>query len=188
MTSIQVLGYAEAHPCTYLLDASYPRSMASPAFLFENSLHAHLEVGGVHSARLTISVPSQGGYYSSSEFLLLLSPTRKADIILGADWLRCCRVSAASNILLSPYEGVSVVLPEGHVWLADGRWPAHGRFLFAQCTQTHLCPFRCCILAKTSVCSRRPAPLAAGGSPPHLPALQDHQRRTRKPPCYARSP
>jgi hypothetical protein len=31
MSSIQVLGYAEAHPCTYLLDASYPRCMASPA-------------------------------------------------------------------------------------------------------------------------------------------------------------
>lgn len=123
MTSVEVLGYADDVPCTYLLDGSYPLSLVSPAFLYKNSLHPQLAVGGRQYASLTVSVPSQGGYYSSSAMHLLSSPTCKADIVLGAEWLKSCRALVAVNVLLSPSREIASNLPDGHMWTADGTCP-----------------------------------------------------------------
>ena len=87
MSPLHILGYANSKPASVLVDLASPCSMASAAFLFSNSLNTSLDSMGRHEAALTLSVPSQGGYYTSINFRVRLSATCFVDVVLGADWL-----------------------------------------------------------------------------------------------------
>jgi hypothetical protein len=118
--SIQLLGYADSNPCNFVVDRASPTSQVSTAFLFRTSLHCHLDSTGCQYARLTISVPSQGGVYTSTSLHLLTSATCAADVVLGADWLAACRVTTAVNVLLAPSQETVQMLSEGHRWSMNG--------------------------------------------------------------------
>jgi len=102
MSSLRILGYANSTPTTFLVDRASPHSHVSAVFLFKNSLNFLLDSTGRHHACLTVSVPSQGGLYTSSNFRLLASAVCTADVVLGADWLALCRATTMNNVLLQP--------------------------------------------------------------------------------------
>lgn len=120
MTVLKLLGYADSKPCSFVLDPATPHSYVSAAFLFENSLHAALDSSGQYHARLSILVPSQGGYYISTDLFLKSSVTCGNDIVLGGDWLSSCRIKTAANVILLPSQENLSRLDEGHMWTADG--------------------------------------------------------------------
>jgi hypothetical protein len=118
--SLQLLGYTDSNHCNFVVDRASPTSEVSAAFLFRTSLHCHLDSTGCQYARLTISVPSQGGVYTSTNLHLSTSATCAADVVLGADWLAACRVTMAVNVLLAPSQDTVQMLPEGHQWSTNG--------------------------------------------------------------------
>ena len=127
MTPLQLLGYANTVPCSFTVDRASPHCLVSTAFLFRNSLHSHLSTTGGHFAELDVSVPSQGGYYTSSRLRLKSSATCTADVVLGAEWLSLCGVSVAINMLLPPAPERAEGLPEGHKWAMDGKLPPQAK-------------------------------------------------------------
>lgn len=103
MNSLRLLGYAESIPAVFAVDRASPHSQVSASFLFRNFLHAKLDSAGCNYACLMVLIPSQGGYYTSSSLQLASSVTCTAvDVILGADWLASCRVTAGVNVLQQP--------------------------------------------------------------------------------------
>ena len=120
MSTLRILGYANSKAATIVVDRASPRSLVSAAFLFNNDLNSSFDSTGCDFARLTILVPSEGGYYSSSSLSLQSSTMCVADVVLGADWLALCRIKIGSSTLQRPAPESVVVLPEGHVWTADG--------------------------------------------------------------------
>jgi len=120
MSSLQILGYANSKPATVLVDRTSPCSMASAAFLFSNSLNTSLDSKGRHQASLTLSIPSQGGYYTSTNFRVKSSARCSVDVVLGADWLVAVRATIAVNVLRHPAPETVENLAEGHGWTADG--------------------------------------------------------------------
>jgi hypothetical protein len=118
--SFRILGYADAKPAVFEVDRATPRTHVSAAFLFHNSLNAQLNSAGVNCARLTIKVPSQGGYYTSLDLWLVCSVTQTADVVLGADWISACRATTMANVLRQPAQETLQTLPGEHNWVADG--------------------------------------------------------------------
>ena len=104
----------------FVVDRASPDSQVSAAFLFKHSINSLLDSTGSHHARLSVSIPSQGGYYTSGPFRLLSSVTCAADIVLGADWLASCRIATVHNALQRPAPETIAQLAEGHGWTPDG--------------------------------------------------------------------
>jgi hypothetical protein len=120
MSLLRILGYADSKPAVFVVDRASPHSQVSAAFLYHNSLNTTLNSNGHNEAYLTISVPSQGGYYKSSRLRLNSSVSCTVDIVLGADWLALCRVSAGTDALQHPAPESVQRLPDGHGWTTDG--------------------------------------------------------------------
>lgn len=121
MNSLPILGYADTKPTRISVDCANPQSLVSVVFLFRNALSPHLHPTGYNYAQLTMLIPSQGGYYVSSDMRLVASSACAADIVLGADWTSTCRVSLTANGLSYPVPETIQRLPEGHGWTADGK-------------------------------------------------------------------
>jgi hypothetical protein len=124
MAGLKVLGYANSQPCEFLLDRASPVSQVSAAFLFRNSFYSHLNSSARQYAYLTLAIPSRGGYFTSTNAILMSSTSCGSDIVLGADWLASCRISTAANVIMAP--GLESVgrLDVGHTWTADGMQPS----------------------------------------------------------------
>lgn len=120
MSALKLLGYANSKPCTFLLDRASPHCQVSAAFLFRNDFHSRLDSTARETTHLTISVPTQGGYYTSSDVSLVSSATPTCDIILGADWVASCRVLTAINTIPIPTPEVVSSIMDGNTWTADG--------------------------------------------------------------------
>jgi len=118
MSSLRILGYTNSTPTTFLVDRVSPHSHVSAAFLFKNSLDFLLDSTGRHHACLTVSVPSQGGLYTLSNFRLLASVACTTNVVLDADWLALCQATAMNNMLLQPSPESVADFPEGHNWIA----------------------------------------------------------------------
>ena len=114
---LPILGYANSRPTTFAVDLASPKSQVSVAFLFNNSLDTLLDSTGSYHARLTMSAPSQGGFYTLNNLRILSSVTCTADIVLGADWLAASRASATSNVLGRPSAEDRVLVAK-----TGGRW------------------------------------------------------------------
>ena len=168
MAPIRLLGYAHSTPCTFAVDHSIPCSRVSSEYLYEHSFSAVLNSKGQESVRLTIMVPSQGGYYTSVAVPLVPSmASNNANIVLGADWVSSCRIRAGSNVLLDPSIESTMHLSDGHSWTADGM----------------LTSWLICVVAETCPSQRRyfPCPyniLAGNGTASH-----ENVHRPRKPIC-----
>ena len=120
MLSISLLGFANGKPTKFRVDPAQPHSSVSEAFLFRNDLNPVLDVSGRYHKKTTLLVPSLGGYYASSDFMLLGSVGNGADVVLGADWLSQCRPSMTGNALGRPAPELAGALPDGHSWELDG--------------------------------------------------------------------
>lgn len=99
---LHLLGYADLKPCKFLVDQGSPTSQVSVTFLFQNSLHYQLDHTGCQYANLMVSIPSQEGYYTSTDLHLSFSAVCTANVMLSADWLASCQVSTAVNVLSAP--------------------------------------------------------------------------------------
>lgn len=120
MAALRILGYADMKPAVFAVDRASPESRVSAAFVFHNSLNTCLNSAGINHVRLSLKVPSRGGYYTSSNLLVVSSAAHAADVLLGADWLAPCRATMGANILQQPAEESIEALPEGYSWVADG--------------------------------------------------------------------
>ena len=74
---------------------------------------------GCDHAWLSVSVPSQGGCYTSLTFWFQSSVTHLADVFPRADWLAVCQVVTRVNVLWQPAMEIVENLLEGHGWRAD---------------------------------------------------------------------
>lgn len=146
MNALRLLGYAQTKPCSFIVDRASPHSHVSAAFLFRYALHQRLDSTGKYCSHLTICVPTQGGYYMSSDVQLKSSVTCQVDVVLGADWLACCQATLAVNVLCLPTSEVILKLTDGNSWIADGMFPGlticynadhSSRSIFAVLPPTH---------------------------------------------------
>jgi len=115
-----ILGFADGKPAKFTIDPARPRSVISEAFLFRNDFNPVLDASGCNRYAATLSVPSLGGYYTSSHFQLLCYIGHDADVVLGADWLTQCRPTMSANAFGRPAPESVSALPDGHTWMADG--------------------------------------------------------------------
>ena len=120
MTPFKVLGYTDCKPAVVLVDRASPYSQVSAAFLLRNNVRNRLSPTRDSYARLTVAVPSQGGYYTSSNMRPVSSIACAVNVVLGADWLGSWQVATAVNVLQQPSSERVASLPEGHGWTADG--------------------------------------------------------------------
>ena len=142
MHQLRVLGFAEQNAAIFNIDYASPRSYVSEAFLFRNGINPLLIDSGSSTTKLTLLVPSLGGYYTSHRFGFACSFKCDDDIILGRDWLSECRPSVGHNALGRPSEQTTQTLPDNQRWTADGtsQWITHGGFLLTVVADTFL-PF-----------------------------------------------
>ena len=142
MHQLRVLGFAEQNAAIFNIDYASPRSYVSEAFLFRNGINPLLIDSGSSTTKLTLLVPSLGGYYTSHRFGFACSFKCDDDIILGRDWLSECRPLVGHNALGHPSEQTTQTLPDNQRWTADGtsQWITHGGFLLTVVADTFL-PF-----------------------------------------------
>lgn len=132
MAPLRLIGYAGSCPCVFSVDLASPRSEISRDFLFRHSIPTNLDASGALCTHLTVSVPSQGGYYTSTNLLLVSSTGNNADVVLGSGWIASCNVRFATNVLLKPAIADVLSLPDVHKWSPDGK-----RFLELLWVQAH---------------------------------------------------
>lgn len=123
MLPLRLLGRADTLSCVFILDRAEPRSRASLAFLYKNSLASKLNSFGRLSTHLTIDVPTQGGFYTSKDLVLECSPSCRGDIVLGSDWFTSVSITPSDNVLPEPSLDRVVHLPQGHEWTPDCKCP-----------------------------------------------------------------
>ena len=123
MHPLRVLGTADGNPAVFVIDLSSPHSSVSEAFLFRSGINPLLNTSGCHYQKLTLSVPSLGGYYTSPCFSLAGSVMSKSDIVLGNDWISQCRPGFSGNALGCPANETVKTLPGAHKWTANGTYP-----------------------------------------------------------------
>lgn len=120
MHQLRVLGFADGNAAVFAIDSSSPHSSVSESFLFRCGINPILNASGVNTRRLTLLVPTAGGYYTSHKFHLTCSFKCGDDVILGRDWLSECRPNLGHNTLGHPAGHVTEGLPGNQRWTADG--------------------------------------------------------------------
>ena len=125
MAPLRLLGITNTLPCVLLIDPASPHCHVSSGYLYRTSLPCKIDPKGCLRSEFTVSVPSLGGYHTSTDMSLAVSPRSDADIILGSDWVSMCRIRFAANVLLEPPLETVVHLPDEHKWTPDGALLLH---------------------------------------------------------------
>ena len=120
MISLSILGLVDGKPAKISIDQACPSSSISGAFLYRNDMNPLLDSSGLNHQKVTLSTPSLGGYYTSSQLSLVYSVASGSDVVLGADWVSACRPLMCGNALTRPAPETVGNLPDGHTWTATG--------------------------------------------------------------------
>ena len=155
MIVLKVLGYADSNPCEFALDLASPHCQVSASFLYWNSLVPKLDASGRQHAKLKISVPTQGGYFTTLLLVLVSVAAGGSDIVLGADWLSSCHITTATNMVLSPSPEIVQTLQNGSTWTADGKSFTTSQILPLTSLQISFYHFHFCTSGMISIVSRR---------------------------------
>lgn len=150
MPLLCILGLAAGKPAVFTVDPSLPLSFITHSFLFCHNINMVTVPNGRQQQKISLSIPSLGGYYNSVLFSLWCSFTSDCDVVLGRDWLSVCRPIIRGNIFSLPGTDTVDGLPEHHSWTADGM--LYGFYLtFTDTSKVHICHFHCCTRNQCSI-------------------------------------
>ena len=85
MQHLHLLGFAGGNPVVFDVDPSSPHSSISEVFLFRSDVNSLLNASGRRYQKISLSIPSLRGFYTSKDFTLLSSVVCDSDVVLGAD-------------------------------------------------------------------------------------------------------
>ena len=113
-----LVGLINSVPVSVAVQPATSTSTITLSAAFQHQLLPIFDRFGLYTCNISLSVPTNNGFYTSKLSLQCSHTPGESDIILGSDWMSTCSVVLCDGgfILADPSRPAITSLPAGHYW------------------------------------------------------------------------